>query len=49
MVSEEESEGLLRQTRRLETAYSIIQDVHSSLSLQAVIDVIVNNLVASSK
>jgi signal transduction histidine kinase len=45
MDVEQESEELLRQTRRLETACSIIQDVHSSLSLQAVIDVIVNNLV----
>ena len=40
-----EREELLRQARRLETAVSIIQDVHSSLSLQAVIDVIVRNLV----
>jgi signal transduction histidine kinase len=46
MVTEHESEAeLLRQARRLETACSIIQDVHSSLSLQAVIDVIVDNLV----
>ena len=45
MVADDETGTLLRQARRLETACSIIHEVHSSLSLEAVIDVIVENLV----
>src|SRR5688572_8531838 len=39
------TDELLHQTRRLETACSIIQDIHSSLSIEDVLDSIVKNLV----
>jgi len=45
MNAEPETHELLRQTRRLETACSIMQDVHRSLSIADVVESIVENLV----
>jgi signal transduction histidine kinase len=45
MSDVDETDALLRQTRRLETACGIIQEIHGSLSLEMIVVGIVDNLV----